>query len=410
MSTVHLITTDNQRGKNVKVLVCQRGARRRYAVPRLLEEAGMLAALYTDSCVYSPVAHIGKFLCLENKVDRAHALISRNPHGIPKEKIFSSDAPLYSSLFRGLFSADLSSVYKRRGLKGASVVYSMYGEESTFLKWAKSHGAKVIVDVFIHPGTNRIVADEEFHFLGTPVPDSYELEDAHSRNVFALADLLLCPSEWVANGVRDFSPEYAHKIRIVPYGSSLTIAEQINKPQPGRILFAGREPLRKGLQYLAKAAELLRREGLEIDVRVAGVSNGEILWMENRGELNCLGRIPMEQMEEEYAQASAFVLPSLSEGQAGVLLEAMARGCAVVATKESGVDLWPGCGVTVPVGDAKALATEIKKIMTNDVYRNDLAKGALRQAAGFSVDAWKLRLVDIVKEAADLGHESGAQS
>ena len=28
------------------VLVCQRGARHRYSIPRLLEEAGMLAALY----------------------------------------------------------------------------------------------------------------------------------------------------------------------------------------------------------------------------------------------------------------------------------------------------------------------------------------------------------------------------
>ena len=380
--------------QNPQVLVCQRGARRRYAVPRLFEEAGILAALYTNSCAYSRLGRIAtKLHRLGVRASSVKALSSRIPKGIPLNKIFSSDRELGSLLSK----LNLGSSYKRWGLQGACIVYSMYGEEFDFLKWANAQGSKIIIDVFVHPETNRIVSEEESYIHGSASMGSIRSEDNHSKRAFELADILLCPSEWVADGVRDFAPEHAHKIRIVPYGSSVTVAETINTPEPNQVLFAGRDPLRKGLHYLAEAAYLLRKDGLSIDVRVAGVSSDEIDWIEHREELNCLGKIPMEQMKEEYAKASVFVLPSLSEGQAGVLLEAMACGCAVVATKESGVDFEQGCGVMVPAKDALALAEEIKKVITDDRYRESLAQGALRQAGSFSMEAWKKRLINSVE-------------
>ena len=385
---------------DMNVLALQRGARHRYAIPRLLEEAGMLTALYTDSCVRSPVGRLATGLSvLTPKTSQIQALTSRNPLGIPTHKIFSSDRALYSSFSGGLISPHLSPVYKRWGLRGATVVYSMSGEDRDFLEWAKGQGARIIIDVFIHPGTSRIVADEKRRLLGKSDDSMVLGVEAHFNRVFDLADILLCPSEWVADGVRAFSPEHAHKIRMVPYGSSLAVAEEINSPTVGRILFAGREPLRKGLPYLARAAGMLRRNGLEIDVRVAGVAATDIIWMEHCEELNCLGTVPMEQMTREYEMADVFVLPSLSEGQAGVVLEAMASGCPVIATRESGVDFEPGCGITITARDSAGLAKAISDLLNDRELRNELARGALRQAENFSMDAWKIRLVNVVKEA-----------
>ena len=387
----------------MKVLVVQRGARHRYAIPALLEEAGLLAGLYTDSCAYSRLGRVATGLHrLGVRTSSIRALASRIPEAVPRNKVFSSDRGLVDDLSRLGVSGNIDRAYKRWGLQGAGAVYSMYGEDLEFLEWAKSQGTKIIVDVFIHPETNRIVAEEESFIHGNTNTESKQGEDEHSTQAFELADLLVCPSEWVADGVRGFTPEHAHKIRIVPYGSSVAVVNSINTPESGRILFAGRDPLRKGLHYLAKAACLLRKEGLPVDVRVAGVASDEIDWIEHRKELNCLGTVPMEQMKEEYSRASVFVLPSLSEGQAGVLLEAMACGCAVIATKESGVDFEPGCGVTVPVKDAMALAEKIKKVITDDPYRESLALGALQQAKSFSMEAWKKRLVDSVEGLCDV--------
>jgi glycosyltransferase involved in cell wall biosynthesis len=380
-----------------QVVVCQRGARHRYAIPRLLQEAGMLAALYTDSSAYSYVGRLAQGLNRWGMGGESlRALAARIPSGVPRDKVYSSDSHFFSALFRGQFLKGNSLDYRRWGLHGTSVIYSMYGEDVEFLEWAKEQNAKIIIDVFVHPETNRIVADERLRLFGEERSSIIDLENAHSLRIFNLADLLVCPSEWVAEGVRNFMPACEQKIRVVPYGSSVKSHSSTNNPVVGSILFAGREPLRKGLHYLADAARILRLDGMQVDVRVAGVKSEEIGWIKNQDQLNCLGPVPMEQMQAEYNRADVFVLSSLSEGQAGVLLEAMACGCPVVSSRESGVDYEPGCGVTVPARDAEALASALKKIILDRSYRDQLAKGALRQAEQFSMENWKQRLVEMV--------------
>jgi glycosyltransferase involved in cell wall biosynthesis len=357
----------------------------------------MLAALYTDSTTYS---FVGRLACLLKKsgVDypRLNAFVSRKLEGIPAGKVHSFDN------FLDLPWGGLHSKYRRSGLQGADVVYSMCGEEFRFLRWAKEQGCRIVVDIFVHPGTDRIIKNEAVHYCGKcRVAEAHIVDqENHFRRSFEIADIILCPSSWVAEGVREYGAEHSRKIRIVPYGSSLPRRTGINEnPVKGRVLFAGRDPLRKGLHYLAEAARMLRESGMDIDVRVAGLSQADVDWIPDCGELNCLGNVPMDQMHHEFEQAEVFVLPSLSEGQAGVVLESMACGCPVIATRESGVDFMGGCGITVPARDAKALADAIMYVVKDRSTRNALARGALRQSAHFSVDVWKARLVEIANEA-----------
>lgn len=385
-----------------QVIACQRGARHRYVIPRLLEEEEMLAAFYTDSTRHSFAGKVAVRLDrLGVGPSQMHALASRVLPGVPLQKIHSSDRPLYAALSGGRLSRDLGPTYIRWGLRGADVVYNMYGEDLSFLQWAKEKGAKIIVDVFVHPGTTRIVAEESVQIFGRDEGGfaTAKVQDQHSQQTFELADILLCPSQWVADGVCSMFPESGHKVRVIPYGSSLEIHSSINRtPKSGRVLFAGRDPLRKGLHYLAAAAHGARTHGVELDVRVAGVDVAEVDWIEHKDELHCLGTLPMSQMHQEFTQADVLVCPSLSEGQAGVILEAMACGCPVISTKESGVDFNPGCGITVPSRDAEALAHAILDVVGDPAKRNRLAEGALRQADEFSMKAWRQRLAEAVME------------
>ncbi|MDF7806279.1 glycosyltransferase family 4 protein [Pontiellaceae bacterium B12219] len=389
----------------MKVLVCQRGARHRYSIPRIFEEAGMLAGLYTDSTCHSTAGKLIKKLpILGDKVPAAKSLEGRVPKGIPGAKIFSSDRPLVASALRYESFGDLSPVYKHWGLQNADVVYSMYGEDMGFLSWAKEQGAKIIIDIFISPLSNQVVWDEQVKF---DTPERYLISEQDCRpssdrgiGAFApLADILLCPSEWVADGVRQFVPDHAHKIRVVPYGSSILPQKQCQVDR-GRILFAGRDPLRKGLPYLAEATKILKESGMELDVRVAGLDQKECAWFPHYEYLNYLGLIEMNRMKDEFTTCDAFVLPSLSEGQAGVVLEAMAHGCPVIATKESGIDFSHNeNGVFVPACDADVLASSMRQVVEDRSFREKISAGG--QAffeQHFSVQEWKTRLVNVVNE------------
>jgi len=80
--------------------------------------------------------------------------------------------------------------------------------------------------------------------------------------------------------------------------------------------------------------------------------------------------------------ASCFVLPSRWEGMANAVLEAMAAGCPVVATRVEGTTEildHDRCGLLVPVGDAPALAAAVTRVLTDPTLVDSLTSAA-RQA------------------------------
>lgn len=89
------------------------------------------------------------------------------------------------------------------------------------------------------------------------------------------------------------------------------------------------------------------------------------------------------------AEASMFVLPSLTEGISLTLLEAMARGLPVVATNVGGnpeVVVDGESGFLVPAQDADALARAMMRIhLDQDLAANMGLSGRRRIEAGFSV-------------------------
>jgi len=105
--------------------------------------------------------------------------------------------------------------------------------------------------------------------------------------------------------------------------------------------------------------------------------------------------------------ADVFVFPSRTEGLPNALLEAMAAGCAIVATDV------PGChdlvthnetGLLVPYGDTSALADAVLRILGDTA----LAVRLGRDAAGVVERDWHVertwRDYASVYEEADSGH------
>jgi glycosyltransferase involved in cell wall biosynthesis len=139
---------------------------------------------------------------------------------------------------------------------------------------------------------------------------------------------------------------YSRDIIVVPNGINLN--EVAEKETEGgnpskRVLFVGRLHPVKGTQYLLGAMSIVHRELREAKLILVG--DGEErehleTLTDNLGIRECVefaGRVPHERVKDYMNRAEVFVLPSLSEGFPVTILEAMACGLPVVATRVGGV-------------------------------------------------------------------------
>jgi len=397
----------------IKILVCQHGARHRYAIPRIFESAGMLSALYTDSSSQSLLGKLSAILggAAPSKLAK---LGRRKIAGVPAGKVRSSDVHALREQVNAILRRHhltgielflqrhrlLSRKMKSWGARDANAVYSMYYENLDFLRWAKDAGCKSIVDVYISPLTDKIMQEEESPFdlpAGFYDADSMQTKMDLWQEAAALGDVLLCPSEWVAEGVRVVSPESAHKIRVVPYGCSINYSGGVNLPKVGKVLFAGSDVVRKGIHYLAQAATELRAVDEDIEIQVAGSIPEAILRHPLCNDLKFLGQLSSDQMKQAYLTADMFVLPSLSEGYAGVVAEAIGAGCPVVVTKESGSPvIHEREGLIIPARDPKALSAAILRMVQDRELRDSCAKNCLAQVPFYSESSWSKRLLEAI--------------
>ena len=157
------------------------------------------------------------------------------------------------------------------------------------------------------------------------------------------------------------------------------------------LLNVGRVSPQKGLLYAIRALPDVIERCPPVHLVSAG-GMGDRPWAERlRAEAETLGvahRLhllgPRADVPELLKMCDLFVFPSLHEGLGIALIEAMASGCACVATTTGpipevvthGVDGW-----LVPPGDAVALGAAIEHLLGSPELRSTLARNAGQSAA-----------------------------
>jgi starch synthase len=193
-----------------------------------------------------------------------------------------------------------------------------------------------------------------------------------------LADCVIVPSEHVRSTLSGVVPD--QKIRVVNYGAPFieVVRSRSNDPaKPLRVLFVGALIQRKGIGYLLDAIDMV---GAQVTLTLVGMRfapNTRVdsacnrwRWFESLSHSGIL-----EVMQE----ADVLVLPSLAEGCALVVLEALACGLPVIVTPNTGSlefvrDGYEG--FVVPTCNSEAIADRLNQLSCDRDLLESMSRNA----------------------------------
>lgn len=151
------------------------------------------------------------------------------------------------------------------------------------------------------------------------------------------------------------------------------------------VLFVGTLEPRKGLGCLLDAFARVRRGRPEVSLVVAGARGwGPILDLERPGVV-ALGEASDPDLDVLYRSALALAVPSLHEGFGLPVLEAMTRGCPVVASTAGALPEVVGdAGLLVSPEDPEALAGALEQLAGDRELAVRLRESGHARASGFT--------------------------
>ena len=218
------------------------------------------------------------------------------------------------------------------------------------------------------------------------------------------ADFVACVSYFGrAQAMRLVAPEHWSKIHVVRCGLQLGLLPQHAAGPVKQIIAVGRLSPEKGQAGLLEAfATLVRdRPGLELVIVGDGPEGDQLRqWAHQLGindHVIFVGRCGERETLERIAKADVLVLASLMEGLPIVLMEAMAMGTAVIASRVAGIPelVKDGeNGVLFTPSDWDDLAACMRRMASDDALRERLATTARAAVASeFDIDKSAEQLV-----------------
>jgi colanic acid/amylovoran biosynthesis glycosyltransferase len=215
------------------------------------------------------------------------------------------------------------------------------------------------------------------------------------------ADFVVCVSDYGRGRLMALVDESAWpKLAVIHCGVDVAAFSPPERegPADGRlsVLSVGRLVAVKGQGVLIEAIATLVRDGANVTLTLVGDGPRRPA-LENLARrlgvadrVRFTGRVGQDDIGAHYAAADVFCLSSFAEGVPVVLMEAMASGIPVVATRINGIPelIEDGeSGVLIAPGRADLLAAALRDMLEDGSRRAGLAAaGRERVAADFEVD------------------------
>jgi glycosyltransferase involved in cell wall biosynthesis len=403
----------------MSVVVAQLGARMHYAVPRLLERAGLLERFYTDICAAKDWPRLLHLIPPTLRPGGMQRLLGRDPGEIPERRItaFTGFGFEYARRYARARTTDerntaflwsgreFGRLVIKRGFGAAKAVYVFNSAGLEILRAARQYGLKGVVEQTIAPRSIEwaLLKDEAQRFPGweTPAAKDSMMEDYCAREAaeWGAADLVVCGSEFVREGIINCGGDPA-KCVVVPYGLERRVETAPKAPRregPLRVLTVGAVGLRKGTPYVLEAT---RQLGARAEFRMVGAV--QVLpeaERELRAHVQLTGVVPRTEIAAQYAWADVFLLPSLCEGSATSTYEALFEGLPVLCTPQTGSVVRDGIdGFIVPPRDGAAIAEKLALLADKPELLAQMSENARARSSEFTLEKYGERLIAAFRE------------
>lgn len=348
----------------MKLAILHPGSRMAYAIPAMLFQAGLVSSIYTDFFLFqdSPILKLVDKGFLPKKYSDRY-LRSRTSSDIDSSYIKSLNLEGIKLFWQRSKSKNLLKRLRLEYLMAERLCQLMLLDEAEFTGVysfiSASHelfslfDSKIKILDVMHPPHQFLIPHLRKESLRFPEwqeykdPYTYGAEKLlieREYNELINASLILAPSQFVMDTLTSVVPEKSDNVVYSPYplplwvrsyDNSSIFREQKSLRKTLRILFVGSVNLRKGIQYLLPALRQL--QNLDIQLHVVGKIDINTKKISEYDDIcDFKGFMSKAALSDEYKWADIFVFPSIAEGSASVIYEAMSFGLPIITTYATG--------------------------------------------------------------------------
>jgi glycosyltransferase involved in cell wall biosynthesis len=417
---------------SARFTVIQLGARMRYAVPCIFHEAGLLERFYTDILVAQGWPRILSVIPKSLQPRAVRRFTSRGTEivHLPRERVRTfpmlgvkyalrrariRNIDVMTSLHFGV-ADELSRRVLKQGLEGTTHLYCFDTASLGVMRALAGNAIRIIMEQTNapRPVLSRLLQQEREKHPGWEDSDAVSSMDdvieTRYCEAWARADMIVCGSEFVRDGIAGCGGPVS-KCTVVPYGVDFgdsaeqnagwqrTVMEERHARrqagEPLRVLTVGSVGLRKGTPYILEAARAL---GGRAQFRMVGgidVSEEAAHGLAEHVELT--GLVPRNEIRAHYLWADVFLFPSICEGSATVVYEALACGLPVICTPNTGSVVSDGVdGLIVEPSSGEAVIAALERVIASPELWLTMAQNAFATSDQMDLKHYGERLLKAV--------------
>jgi len=368
-----------------------------YIYARLLAQGGQLQRFVSGFSRFSPRApmpDLGDKLLRADHVQNFYlaSLRLRWPSVMKEELTYQSKKWLDLWARKDALRSDAFLFYSGSGLQT--------------LKALKSTRAIGVVEaVNSHVLVQERILREEHDRLDLPLKGFHRREVDRRVREYELADGIICPSQFSRQSFIEQGMDPA-RVRTVPFGVDVVPFREKAPRSDGsfRVLFVGQINVRKGLRYLFEAFKKFQHPKKELWIVGPRTDQTGIADVSPPEETRFLGTLKGDDLSRAYRSCDVFVLPTIEEGLALVIGEALSHGLPVIATENSGAsDLFTdgSTGYIVPIRSPEAITAKLQFLADN----RDMLRVLSERTLDHGLRTWEAtghKLIETLREILEM--------